>query len=114
MTDQEIYDKVYAGFEAQGWQKGGYHNLNQKFECSYRSPNGTKCAAGHLIPDELYERQMEGTSWNGLIKSNDSLSFMFSFSQHDLIRKLQNAHDSAAPEQLKDAITQLNPKNNEA
>lgn len=28
--------------------------------CLYRGPEGTKCAIGHLIPDELYTRDIEG------------------------------------------------------
>ena len=30
--------------------------------CLYRGPNGTKCAVGALIPDELYKEEIEG--WN--------------------------------------------------
>lgn len=28
--------------------------------CKYRGPNNTKCAVGHLIPDDKYHRQIEG------------------------------------------------------
>lgn len=27
--------------------------------CLYRGPNNTRCAAGHLIPDEVYSENME-------------------------------------------------------
>lgn len=30
-------------------------------ECAYRGENGLKCAIGHLIPDDLYLPQFEGT-----------------------------------------------------
>lgn len=30
--------------------------------CMYRSPNGDKCAIGCLIPDELYNKDIEGLS----------------------------------------------------
>lgn len=30
--------------------------------CQYRGPNGTKCAIGHLIPDEMYDPVFESKS----------------------------------------------------
>lgn len=35
--------------------------------CRYRSPNGTKCAVGCLIPDELYTPEIEGAGVEALI-----------------------------------------------
>ncbi|RJQ26743.1 hypothetical protein C4577_03045 [Candidatus Parcubacteria bacterium] len=31
-----------------------------KIQCCYRSPDGKKCAAGIIIPDELYDSRYEG------------------------------------------------------
>ena len=56
MTKQEYYDllvlsSVDGTFPSWGWGSIG---------CLYRSPNGTKCAIGVLIPYEEYELRMEG------------------------------------------------------
>lgn len=37
----------------------GKRSFSQGY-CLYRGPDGTKCALGHLIPDELYTRDIEG------------------------------------------------------
>ena len=34
--------------------------------CLYRAPGGLKCAVGALIPDEVYNPNMEGTTASGL------------------------------------------------
>lgn len=49
MDKQEIFDKVYRELLRQ--KVPSMHNGR----CLYRGPNGTKCAIGHLIPDELYD-----------------------------------------------------------
>ena len=57
MTAQEIYDTVLAHLRKQGRASrtiaGG---------CRYRGPDGTACAVGCLIPDELYDHRIEGLS----------------------------------------------------
>lgn len=61
MTPQEIFDKVCK------------HLLTQRVKsingtkCVYRGPNGTKCAVGCLIPDELYKPAIESCTVHKLI-----------------------------------------------
>ncbi len=55
MTKQQIFDTVATHLLKQkkvAKNKGGC--------CAYRGKNGTKCAAGCLIPNELYAREFEG------------------------------------------------------
>jgi hypothetical protein len=64
MTDQEIFDTVAKHLIAQGKQSllpqvAGDSEYNG---CAYRGENGTKCAIGCLIPDELYNPIIENTS----------------------------------------------------
>jgi hypothetical protein len=117
MTDQELYDKVCAGLKNQKWEKSVLYDPDQHFQCLYRGPNGSKCAAGHLIPDSLYQKDlMEGNSWHSIIENNTTLLSLFNEKQHNFIRRLQNAHDSrdvTTPKKLKASITKLAPKNNE-
>lgn len=54
-TDQETFEIVWNGLKAQGFERS-----LMRGNCAYRGPNGAKCAAGHLIPDDEYSADMEG------------------------------------------------------
>lgn len=55
ITRQEAFDRVVRGLAAQGWER----SVSERGTCLYRGPEGRKCAAGHLIPDDLYDPAME-------------------------------------------------------
>jgi hypothetical protein len=55
---QELFEKAVNGLLAQG-----VPSYDSSRSCMYRGLNGTKCAIGHLIPDELYDPGFEGTSF---------------------------------------------------
>ena len=57
MTQQEIFDTVLAHLRKQG--KASVSDMNL---CQYRGPDGTSCAVGCLIPDELYDPLIENVS----------------------------------------------------
>lgn len=59
MTEQEIFNKVYLHLKKQGC-KAGTMTAFKSFNCAYRGPNNTSCAVGCLIPDELYDPEIEG------------------------------------------------------
>lgn len=42
-------------------------SVNAKDICQYRGPNGTMCAVGVLIPDELYSTKLEQTTIMSLL-----------------------------------------------
>jgi hypothetical protein len=52
MEAQEIFDKVVNHLATQKVQSKG--NV-----CLYRGPNGTKCAFGIFVPDEVYSANLE-------------------------------------------------------
>lgn len=54
MTAQELFNTVVVGLRKQG--KKSY--LEGSI-CAYRSPDGSKCAAGQVLPDEKYKPEME-------------------------------------------------------
>ena len=65
----------------------GKPSMNDEDQCMYRGPDGLKCAAGHLIPDDEYDERMEGKS----------ALFVLSGHKHlQLIMRMQNAHDVAS------------------
>lgn len=85
MSRQEIFDKVWAGLKAQGFERSVVND-----RCRYRGPNGTKCAAGHLIPDEEYVTKMEG----GGVYSRPWFKEKFNRNELQFISCLQLIHDS--------------------
>lgn len=54
LTNQEVFDKVVTALRAQGCK-----SLDHDDNCMYRGNNNTKCAAGHILPDELYNPKLE-------------------------------------------------------
>ncbi len=90
MTPQEIFDKVYT------------HLVNQKVRslsrnsnlCTYRGENGTKCAIGCLIPDELYDFSFEKKGISVLIE-NEIIAKLFSGIPINFLSDLQQLHDCA-------------------
>jgi hypothetical protein len=79
--------------------------------CMYRAPNGRKCAAGQLIPDELYNPDIEGGSFYQPIMDKEitkvmphyeailSLQDNMKLTESDIkfISDLQSAHDGSVP-----------------
>lgn len=80
-TAQEVFDFVTNHLIEQGQRSGSAI-------CLYR--NGAfSCAAGCLIPDDLYSKKLEGLDWN-------SVSKILNMTVHrDLISALQEIHDNA-------------------
>lgn len=75
------------------------HLLTQKMKsqddegtCLYRGPEGLKCAAGCLIPDDKYSSTMECIVWDVLATIE-----IVPFTNKNLIVKLQLIHDRRDP-----------------
>lgn len=85
MTQQEIFNTVATKLLAQG-----VASASADGKCLYRGPNGTKCAAGHLIPDEKYNPSMESRP-----STNPAVHRALGIDDADkwLVRELQGAHD---------------------
>lgn len=89
MNKQEIFDKVYSALINQGEPSvnGGV--------CAYRGANGTKCAIGHMIPDDLYDPEFEGKTIHGMY--NATLESIFQVDNINpyltFLSDLQRAHD---------------------
>jgi len=97
---QEIFDYSVSKVIEQGEQA-----LGMESRCLYRGENGTKCAVGHLIPDALYNKKMEGYGPDevlGCLLGEDfrcDLNLRASLRQHThLLDALQDAHDNACPD----------------
>ena len=90
MTDQEIFDAVWKGAKAQGFAR----SMRDEDLCVYRAPNGLKCYAGLLIPDEVYDPGIEG---GDAVWAFGRLGLQVA--NIDLVFRLQVAHDNAFDEE---------------
>lgn len=89
MTPQEAFDTAVLGTIRQG--RGSYSFGS----CRYRGPDGARCAIGHLIPDRLYDPEMEYTSAGGALANWPDLAEHFKDVPGELLDSLQGAHDGA-------------------
>lgn len=98
MTRQEMFNHVATKILEQGgpaWSVQG---------CVYRTADGKKCAAGWLIPDELYKTDMEGLRFHSYAWREMGLSQglpEYLTSEDIFIRILQTAHDGATDDEQK-------------
>lgn len=69
MEAQEIFDKVATHLFTQGCRSAAYPKDTMGV-CLYRGPNGTSCAVGVLIPDELYALEMESDTITDLLEED--------------------------------------------
>lgn len=94
MTALEIIDFVENALTQQGVKSVSLYTD----ACMYRY-SGLKCAVGHLIPDEMYDANMEGETVAWLLARHKELKEVLlptDLSEHDGIRllgELQRIHD---------------------
>lgn len=83
-TQQEIFDEIVGGLIKQGKP-----SLNEFWQCSYRGRDGTKCAAGQIIPDDKYDVGMENHFFSTTFYGQQN----FAHQMLMFIEQLQSAHD---------------------
>lgn len=91
-NNQEVFDKVAR------------HLLTQKIQakvngqCLYRGPNNTMCGIGCLIPDDLYDLDIEGAAVMDLLDSKqekyrEGIVELFTNCNPTFLSDLQLLHD---------------------
>ena len=97
MTRQETFDTVARHLLAQGCR-----SVNGEGNCQYRGTDGTKCAAGVLIPDEDYSPDMEGK----LTCPHTLIGYFLAGLGYDLelVVALQRVHDYWPVEEWRDGL----------
>ena len=75
--------------------------------CMYRSPDGTKCAVGCLIPDSLYSNTIERYPVDRILDAHPKLKELFKNVDLELLHRLQQIHDSTPLCKWKDALDAL-------
>lgn len=92
MNKQAAFDNLVQAIIDQGGP-----SVSNKGACRYRGLGGRKCAVGHLIPDHIYRKSMEGKSYRLLREKYLELDLVPAIDTlHTLLPALQSAHDSAA------------------
>lgn len=89
MNKQEIFDKVSTHLATQGRRARSGDDI-----CVYRNSSGLSCAAGCLIPNELYDRGMEGDTINNLVERYPKLKEYLGEENIEMIHDLQHIHDT--------------------
>ena len=86
-SQQEVFDVVATHLMTQKQQC-----VTESWSCRYRHTNGLKCAIGALIPDELYNFNLEERNVDSII-SDDGFNF---YPDQDTVflTKLQSVHDT--------------------
>lgn len=104
LTSQEAFNEVWKHFVVEK-NKPGMGRASEEdgepdhevFVCKYRGENGTKCAVGCLIPDDLYDPSMEGKNVNDIVIPHSPyprVCELFENVDPELLRAMQSAHDN--------------------
>lgn len=88
MNNQEFFDKTMEHLRKQVVQSRGEASC-----CLYRGPNGTSCAIGCHIPDELYEPEMESRGVGNLTTYFPEVGALFNGVNSCLLLEMQTLHD---------------------
>jgi len=105
-TNQQVFDIVVKGLASQGWQRSA-----EGQDCMYRY-NELRCAAGWLIPDELYSYNMERKTISQLIDHRVITKSQLGVDDIKLIQACQDAHDSGPVILMKDRFREVAAKFN--
>lgn len=108
---QDVFDTISTHLLKQG-KKASYKNTHGTDICCYRQKVGDeilRCAAGCLIPDSLYNPEVEGWSWSTYKDSKPSdICELLKIPHHkELIRRLQVVHDSHPVKNWPDELANL-------
>jgi hypothetical protein len=88
MNKQEAFNTAYNGIKAQGFKQSLLNNGSNM--CAYRSPDGLKCAVGHMISDEQYNSDFETKIASFVL---EKLGISLTEKEDNFVTALQCAHD---------------------
>lgn len=106
---QQIFEIVSKHLLTQNQRSTGALR-NSPFEgCAYRGRNGLKCAVGCLIPDELYNPNIEDITIDGLLENDDNtnLKELFYAVEYRFLTELQTIHDRVDPNKWECSLRKL-------
>jgi hypothetical protein len=110
---QETFDTVVAHLRRQGAKAQIPGSRSGEMTFVFRAPDGKHCAAGALIPDELYDPALECTAVGGTDedqhKNSNAVTLLIEELGHDieLVKALQAVHDNAALAEWESKLEQV-------
>lgn len=100
-TEEEVIEMVRFAISAMLEQGKRSVDSEDKIACRYRGPEGTKCAIGHLIPDELYDEvEMESNTALYVFHILGLTGSALTYLDH-----LQSCHDYATDDNFIESFT---------
>jgi hypothetical protein len=97
---QTAYERIREYFSRPGAEQAVVTYGTDAPSCRYRTPEGNACAAGCLIPDELYDEGLEGGTFYALVDPlhatpyyNEELKAYFANVDPQFVRQAQIEHD---------------------
>jgi hypothetical protein len=106
MTKHELFIKVKNHLLTQN--KKAYVDLDINGSCALRGMDNTKCAVGCLIPDELYNPDMEHQMWTDPF--DDLICNYYGLNKkeyYDVMGPMRTIHDYRKVEYWKEEIDNL-------
>lgn len=100
-TSQEVYDIVASHMLKQN-KRSSSKKLPGSRRCAYRGDDGLKCAAGCLIPDEVYSFTFEQLPWADLVEFHN-----FPSEHIFLITVLQDIHDTCPVREWRNRLVSI-------
>ena len=86
MTIQEMFDKAVRGLAGQGWRR----SAAEYGGCMYHSPNGDRCAWGHVDPEGTKGQSMYVS---GLARAGTGIAGQLTNDELTFVEAIQRAHD---------------------
>lgn len=117
MTKQQIFDKVATHLIKQKRFSGELNEEGHRMSCLYRGPDGTKCAIGVLISDDIGVYRWNGAPLadpdvqDALCRSGVITSRFTSSADSDdaflFLSRLQSIHDSINPSKWPETLARF-------
>jgi hypothetical protein len=92
LTKQEMFTRAWNGLRAQGWKL----SINPSGSCRYKSPDGYRCAWGHVDPYGTDRPEAEGIGVRRLAREGIGIAAVLKGPELSFAGKLQAAHDDSA------------------
>lgn len=99
-TDQQIFDHIALALLKQGRSSVTSYGIG-RYRLYMNADDPIRCAAGHEIPDSLYNPDMEGTMIYNVAEKYPEVLAAMDVTQDQvfgIVYALQSLHDSTLPE----------------
>ena len=106
MEAQEVFNISAKHLLTQNKQSlGSQFDDESDEQCLYRTKDGLMCAAGPLIPDNLYEKSFEGQTIDVLMHNRPHIKNHIGEHNKKLLTDLQTCHDGHRVEDWREQLS---------